>query len=44
MRVMKLTDEVYKIHPGTNIAQASSVIEVQTVKAKTPHKTMFLVI
>ena len=36
VRVMNLTDEVYKIHPGTNIAQASSVIEVQTVKAKTP--------
>ena len=34
VRVMNITDEMCQIYPGTNIAQASSVVEVQSVKSK----------
>ena len=34
VRVMNITDEICQIYPGTNIAKASSVVEVQNVKSK----------
>ena len=36
VRVMNITDEMCQIYPGTNIAKASSVVEVQNVKSKMP--------
>ena len=37
VRVMNITDEMCQIYPGTNIAKASSVVEVQNVKSKMPN-------
>ena len=36
VRVMNITDEMCQIYPGTNIAKASSVVEVQNIKSKMP--------
>ena len=36
VRVMNITDAMCQIYPGTNIAKASSVVEVQNVKSKIP--------
>ena len=35
VRIMNISDEVCQIFPGTNIAEASSVVEVRTVKSET---------
>ena len=34
VRVMNITDEICQIYPGTNLAKASSVVEIQNVKSK----------